>query len=176
MGYEIEMRGIPDRFQNEINVIIWKFIWDDKVNQIDRNVCCLDKTEGGMGMINIENLKRSKQIKIIYKIIDSDLECWNSIGNYWLEKYDNRFGSDYFRCQCSDISGLNISSLPTYFQKIIKSWIFVTQSRHGKGCFTQTIFENARLPFNRKPLFFKSFSKSGLKRISDIWDYQRKTT
>jgi hypothetical protein len=70
MGYEIEMRGIPDRFQNEINVIIWKFIWDDKVNQIDRNVCCLDKTEGGMGMINIENLKRSKQIKIIYKIIE----------------------------------------------------------------------------------------------------------
>jgi hypothetical protein len=42
MRYEIEMRGIPDRFKYEINVIIWKFIWDDKVNQIDRNVCCLD--------------------------------------------------------------------------------------------------------------------------------------
>jgi hypothetical protein len=39
----------------------------------------------------------------------------------------------------------------------------------------QTIFGNARLLFNRKPLFFKSFSKSGLKRISDIWDYQNKT-
>jgi len=42
MGYEFEMCGIPDRFKNEINVIIWKFIWDDKVNQIDRNVCCLN--------------------------------------------------------------------------------------------------------------------------------------
>jgi len=39
----------------------------------------------------------------------------------------------------------------------------------------QTIFGNARLLFNRKPLFFKSFSKNGLKRISDIWDYQNKT-
>ena len=39
----------------------------------------------------------------------------------------------------------------------------------------KTIFENARLPFNRKPLFFKSFSKSGLYRISDISDYQNKT-
>jgi hypothetical protein len=75
MGYEIEMRGIPDRFKSEINVIIWTFIWDDKINQIDRNVCCLDTKEGGMGMINIENLIRSKQIKIIYRIIHSDLEC-----------------------------------------------------------------------------------------------------
>jgi hypothetical protein len=113
MGYEIEMRGIPDRFPNEINVIIWKFIWDVKVNQIDRNVCYLDKKEGGMGMINIEYLIRSKQIKIIYKIIHSDLEYWNPIGKYWLTKYDNRFGSNYFRCQCSDISDQNSSSLPT---------------------------------------------------------------
>jgi hypothetical protein len=127
MGYEIEMRVIPDRFQNEINVIKWKFIWDDKVYQIDRNVCCLDKIEGGMGMINIEYLIRSKQIKIIYKIIHNDLECWNYIGKYWLKKYDNRFGSDYFRCQCSDISGLNISSLPTYYQKMIKCWICFPQ-------------------------------------------------
>ena len=71
MGYEIEMCSIPDRLKNEINVIIWKLIWDDKVNQIDRNVCCLDKKEGGMEMINIENITRSKQIKIICKIIHS---------------------------------------------------------------------------------------------------------
>ena len=62
MGYEIEMGGIPDRYKIKINVIIWKCIWDDKINQIDRNVFCLDKKEGGMGMINIENLIRSKQI------------------------------------------------------------------------------------------------------------------
>ena len=59
MGYEI------DRCKIKINVIIWKCIWDDKINQIDRNVFCLDKKEGGMGMINIENLIRSKQIKKI---------------------------------------------------------------------------------------------------------------
>ena len=60
----------------------------------NRSECLLfGQKEGGMGMINIENLIGSKQIKIIYKIIDSDLECWNSIGNYWLEEYDNRLFS-----------------------------------------------------------------------------------
>ena len=131
-------------------------------------------------MINIENLIRSKQIKIIYIIIHSDLECWNSIGKYWLKKFDDKFGSEYlyFLCQCSDISGLNITSLPSYYQKAIKSLNFLLRSftvDMQMDVLHQTIFGNARLLFNKKPLFFKSFSKSVLKRIPDIWDYQNKT-
>jgi hypothetical protein len=30
IGYEIEMRGIPVKFEKEINSIIWDFIWDGK--------------------------------------------------------------------------------------------------------------------------------------------------
>jgi hypothetical protein len=92
------------------------------------------------------------------------------------EKYDNIFGSEYF-LQCSDISGLNITSLPSHYQKAIKSWNFLLKSfpvDTQMDVLRQTIFGNARLLFNKKPLFFKTFSKSGLKRISDIWDYQNK--
>jgi hypothetical protein len=41
--------------------------WDNKPNQIERNVCCLNINEEGMGMINIDNFVKSKQIKFIYK-------------------------------------------------------------------------------------------------------------
>ena len=40
---EIEMRGIPDKYVNEINGIMWS----GKANQISRNVCCLETNEGG---------------------------------------------------------------------------------------------------------------------------------
>ena len=49
MGYEIEMRSIPDRLKNEIKVIIWKLIWDDKENQIDRNVFLFGQERGWNG-------------------------------------------------------------------------------------------------------------------------------
>jgi hypothetical protein len=54
-GFEIEMKGIPDKFKKEIETLIWDFIWEGKVNQIKRDVhvCCLDIENGG----NEENIK-----------------------------------------------------------------------------------------------------------------------
>ena len=48
----------------------------------------------GLEMINIDNL--SKQILFIYKIINSKMDLWNAIGKHWLQKYDNKFGVDFF--------------------------------------------------------------------------------
>jgi len=41
-GFQIERKGIPDKFKKEIETLIWDFIWEGKVNQIKREVCCLD--------------------------------------------------------------------------------------------------------------------------------------
>jgi hypothetical protein len=67
-----------------------------------------------MGMINIDNFVKSKQIKFIYKIINSEIDSWNAIGKHWLQKYDNKFGVDFFLCKCSDIKGLDIAFIPKY--------------------------------------------------------------
>jgi hypothetical protein len=39
-GFEIEVKGIPNKFKKEIETLIWDFIWEGKVNQIKRDVCC----------------------------------------------------------------------------------------------------------------------------------------
>jgi hypothetical protein len=31
------MRGIPEKYKKEVNDLIWKFIWDNKPKQIERN-------------------------------------------------------------------------------------------------------------------------------------------
>jgi hypothetical protein len=40
------------------------------------------------------------------------MDSWNVIGKHWLQKYDNKFGVDFFLCKCSDIKGLDIASIP----------------------------------------------------------------
>ena len=68
INFEIEMRGIPERYKKDINKLMWAIIWDGKVNQIKRDVCCLRVEEGGMGMINIDSLIKAKQFKSMDKI------------------------------------------------------------------------------------------------------------
>ena len=55
------------KLKKGVNDLIWKFIWDNKPNQIERSVCCLNISEGEMGMINIDNFVKSKEIQYILK-------------------------------------------------------------------------------------------------------------
>ena len=84
----------------------------EKILSLCEGDFCLNINEGGMGMINIDNFVKSKQIQFIYKIINSEMDSWNAIGKHWLQKYDSKFGVDYFLCKCSDIKGLDIASIP----------------------------------------------------------------
>ena len=96
IGYEIEMRGIPVLFEKEINSIIWDFIWDGKTNQISRNVCSLPQNKGGMGMVNLNQFIKAKQVKCMHNIIHSELDKCNVIGKYWLTSMDSKFETDFF--------------------------------------------------------------------------------
>ena len=75
-----------------------------------------------MGMTNINNCIKSKQVKVICKIINNEMDSWNAIGKHWLQKYDNKFGVVFFLCKCPDIKGLDIASIPKSYRDVIQSW------------------------------------------------------
>jgi hypothetical protein len=118
-GFEIEMKGIPDKFKKEIETLIWDFIWDGKVNQIKRDVCCLHIEKGGM---SIDSYIDSRRIQFIYCIINEPIESWNAIGKYWLSRLDLKFNETFFVCKCSNISSLNLNNYPLLYQKSIQAW------------------------------------------------------
>ena len=61
---------------------------EGKVNQIKRDVCCLDIENGSMSMVNLDSYIDSRRIKFIYRIINEPIENWNAIGKYWLSRLD----------------------------------------------------------------------------------------
>jgi hypothetical protein len=81
IGYEIEIRGIPKNYLKIINNLIWGFIWNNKVNQVERNVCCMDIEEGGLEMINLffhRGIMWPSLVKIQYT--ELKLSCGNLCG------------------------------------------------------------------------------------------------
>ena len=97
------MRGIPEKYECEINNLLWAFIWDGKTNQIKSNLCCLPKEKVGMGMVNIKKIIKEKRVKSMHKIITSDPDNCNAIRIFWLTSLDDKFASDIFWCKCSDV-------------------------------------------------------------------------
>ena len=177
IGYEIDMRGIPENYLKEINTLIWGFIWDNKVNQIERNVCCLDKDKGGMDMIDVYSFVKSRQIKHLYKIIHSKEETWNILGKKWLQSYDFEGGIEYFLCYCSDISSLKLNKIPKYYRNMLESLSSLRckfQPCTIKETLDTQLFCNKDIRFGGKPLYFKSFLNSSITTIRDVWDLENK--
>lgn len=178
IGFEIEMRGIPDNFKKEINQLMWSFIWEGKNDQIKRDVCVLSHEEGGIGMINIDSFINAKHIKSMHKILNSEVDNWNTIGKWWLQKLDHKFDIPYFISTCSDLNGQKIDNMPIFYQNIIKSWSkFISKQcpRTDTDVYEQFLFGNSQIRDRGKPLLFPSFAKSGLTQIKHIWDVDTHT-
>ena len=84
-----------------------------------RDVYCLRVEEGGMDMINIDSLIKVKQFKSMHKILNGKNDNGNSIGKWWLKKYDQIYDTEYFFTTCSDFKGLQINTLPIYYQHLL---------------------------------------------------------
>ena len=177
-GFEIEMKGIPDKFKKEIETLMWDFIWEGKVNQIKRDVCCLDIENGGMSMVNLDSYIDSRRIKFIYRIINEPIENWNAIGKYWLSRLDIKFNETFFICKCSNVSSLNLNRYPLFYQKSIQAWTKFLQCAQKVETKTDILhvrlFGNCNITFQNKPLIFSSFLRSNIKTIQDIWDENSK--
>ena len=177
IGYEIEMRGIPVKFEKEINSIIWDFIWDGKTNQISRNVCSLPQNKGGMGMVNLNHFIKAKQVKCMHNIIHSELDKWNVIGKYWLTSMDSKFETDFFLCKCSDIKDIGLRKISKYYLNLLNCWsefLSLNKINTKENILEQHIFGNSKIRYKRKALFLSNFSKSGLITVKDIWDQNSK--
>ena len=172
-GYEIVMKGIPDKYVKEINDIMWSFIWNGKINQINRNVCCLETNEEGIGMLNIDTLITSKQIKLLYRILHSPLESWNAIGNFWLHKLDFKYNEQFTVCRCSNVSTLKLNNIPKFYRNLIHSWSKfnnnLLQSRTIDELLERRLFCNSNITSKNKSICFASFLKSNIRTIKDIW-------
>lgn len=79
-----------------MNNISWSFIWDGKKKLVKRKVLFLPKEKVCIGMINLRDFIKSKQVKSMYSIVISKAQIWNAIGKYWLKSLDEKYDTGFF--------------------------------------------------------------------------------
>jgi hypothetical protein len=124
-------------------------------------------------MIHSFSFVKSKQIKVLFKIIHSGIETWRALGNYWLQKFAKDTGEDFFLCKCSNIKELKLNRIPKLYLKALQSFNeFRTKFTPNslQDILDTPLVCNENIKLRGKSLFYKSFVLSGLRTIRDIWD------
>ena len=129
-------------------------------------------------MPNLRNILLSKQIKIVFNILETDYAQWNMIGKNWLQKFDEQYNDRFFLCKCSNIKGLDIADLPGFYQGAINAWV-VLQSKikinDKTSIMNSNLFVNTHICIRNRPLLYQNFCKSNIRTVRDIWNINTKT-
>ena len=178
IGFLTESLVIPEKNVKEIESLLWSFLWNNKQPLVSRNTMYLSKELGGVNMPNLRNILISKQIKAVYNILKSSDATWNMIGKNWLQKFDVQYNDTFFLCKVSNIRGLDISDLPSFYQKAINSWV-VLRSRieitDKTSIMNSNLFGNNNICVRNTPFFYHNFSRSNIKTVYDIWNRNTNT-
>ena len=169
--YAIEMKHIEEPYIKEINKLLWNFLWSGKKYMVKREICCLPKSLGGLGMININLLIKVKRIKLVIRILSGDVNnSWNKLPISYLKCLDRDFCLDYFALRATDCKELiEKKNIPQIYKECILS--FEEFCRRGKivqDGDDEILWCNNKLKFYGKPLTFKHWAKSGIIYLSDI--------
>ena len=66
----------PVTVLNDLNKLLFNFIWDGKPDKIKREQMCANKLEGGLNMINIYDFEKSLKLNWLKHIFSSSTKNW----------------------------------------------------------------------------------------------------
>ena len=130
---------------------------------------------GGFNMLTVCDIELALNVKMIYKLLQANIEIWNSVGKHYLQNLDSKYNIRYFLYTCSFLPNMNYSSVMSTFLcsnsmqlKLVLSKLCVYF--HYWNIKSITVF-NSLFIIKRKPIVVKSFILSKLLLVRVIWDH-----
>jgi len=161
---------LPPEILNELNKLIWKFIWDGKRDKVARSTTIQSKETGGLGCFHIPSYIASFRLKMLQRVLNRSDLPWT---RYWIHRLNLCSGSWNL-----DLPTLLIAHLPAsqiYLPDYWKSALVDLQSLNPSYPQYQptNLFLNPEIRIDKKILTqrkWKSIHEKGLKTVNQIWD------
>ena len=111
----------PKCYLDEINNIIYKFLWDNKPDKIKRDLICSDYLKGGLKMVNIYNFVKGIKVAWVRNLSKGDNQQWFKL----FEKYHGKMFVDYMWKVGGDwynANGKHTGLLNNFWLEVFNSW------------------------------------------------------
>ena len=163
----------PDAFTEEVNKIIFKFIWKYKQPKIKKSTIIKCKEEGGLNMTDFTVFDKALKLCWVKRLCSTDDAPWKAIPNSLLSSVG---GTQIFHCNY-DAKCINLDkSLPKFYTDVMFYWqeLVNTVPKTKSDVLNQIIWNNRYIKINKKSVFFKDWYQSGVKNVSSLIDDQTK--
>jgi hypothetical protein len=153
------------------NSTLWKFIWADRAQTINRSTCCLPVADGGLGGIILRTKIDAFQLEWFARLIDDSQSRWKCFATYWFERMARPF---------TDLRGLLDGNrtpipfrMPPFYCQILRTFRRYNGSddepRTLCDATSQSLFGNPRIVGdNGRPLFSKAMADAGVATVANL--------
>ena len=171
ISYAMEMIPIEDRFIKDINTIIFDFLWAGKNIKIKRNIAFLPRDIGGLNIVNVEILIKTKRIMWVIRALKEQTgQTWAKLVENYLRCLDNKFKISFFTLKVSDSRDLTKKAkIPRFYKECIHHFQLMNSIALQNSFQDEIIWCNRNRKFRNKPLTISHWAKSGIKQIGDLY-------
>jgi hypothetical protein len=144
---------------------------------VSRETLKNNKSFGGLYLSSVSDIIAAQRIKMIYKIIHSEVQNWNAIGKHFLKWLDSEYEQDYILCSFSCFEKYKLpKTFSPFYENALKYWDTFLKSFNPStpsDILNLNLFGNHLFKTNRRPLLIKQFLSKNIKQLKDIWDLEQ---
>ena len=165
---------IPKNYIQEINSMIFTYLWESKREKISRSTLKHKLSNGGLNLSDIQSFFNAQKIKWVKALLEPKLATWKIIPQFYLENYGKKFL--IFSMNIENINNLTeIEKLPDFYIDLLKFWLKINKAKtkdctHSNDIKRQIIFGNKSIKFKNKSLIYHNWIDEGIIFINDIID------
>ena len=164
----------PKGFTDEVNNIIFDYIWKYKNPKLKKTTIIKNKKDGGLNMLDFTLFDNALKIVWVKRLCTNDERPWKFIP---LSLLSNVGGSLLFQCNYN-IQFLPLNeNLPKFYRDIISHWqkIKNINPKTRGDVLNQIIWNNQFIRVNKLSVFFPAWNKVGIEKLSCLFDNEGNT-
>ena len=164
--YIASLTPVPGWVYNELETVVWDFIWRGKP-KIKKTVLMLDYKQGGLKMMHFPSLINAQRVMWVKRLLYGKKEMkWKQYFEYSTKHVGGKF---IFCCNYS-IDLLNFS-LPEFYIDLFRTW---TETREFRGNYDnirkEILFNNKKIRFEGRPFYSENLHLNNIFRLEHIMD------
>ena len=156
----------------DINKIMFNFIWDDKPDKIKRKIMMNDYIDGGLRVPNIFLLTNSIKASWVKRLLDdTNKHQYKIFYNLALSKYGDNL---VFESNLDEKTITRIADKFIFLKDILLAWSKICKIHNTKSNVSKVIlWNNTDIKVNQMTFFYKTWYEKGVKFLQHIYDYRK---